>query len=42
MGGPTAALSPEESVAGLFTVLTTLTPAQSGRFIAWNGNEVAW
>ncbi|MDA0367776.1 MAG: SDR family oxidoreductase [Proteobacteria bacterium] len=42
MGGPTAALSIDESVGGLFKVVETLTPNDSGRFIAWNGDDVPW
>jgi len=42
MGGPNAALSVDESVGGLVEVAKALTPADSGRFIAWNGEDVPW
>lgn len=42
MGGRSAPLSAEESVRGLKAVLGRLTPAQSGRFLAWDGTEVPW
>ncbi|MBV6631957.1 MAG: SDR family oxidoreductase [Alphaproteobacteria bacterium] len=42
MGGPSAALSVEESTGGLFKVLNGLTAADNGRFINYAGEEVAW
>jgi hypothetical protein len=42
MGGPSAALTVGESVGGMVKVITPLTPADSGRFIAWNGEDVPW
>jgi NAD(P)-dependent dehydrogenase (short-subunit alcohol dehydrogenase family) len=42
MGGPGAALTIEESVGGMVEVVRKLTPADSGRFIAWNGEDVPW
>ena len=42
MGGPTAALTIDESVSGMVEVAEALTPADSGRFIAWNGEDVPW
>lgn len=42
MGGPSAALTVGESVGGMVKVITALTPADSGRFIAWNGEDVPW
>lgn len=42
MGGSEAPLSPPESVAGMIQVLDRLTPADNGRFLAWNGQELPW
>ena len=42
MGGPEAALTIDQSVNGMVELLKKLTPADSGRFIAWNGEDVAW
>ena len=42
MGGPDAPLSPEQSAAGLIRLIDGLTLAKSGKFLAWNGKELAW
>jgi NAD(P)-dependent dehydrogenase (short-subunit alcohol dehydrogenase family) len=42
MGGPGADLSPEESVRGMIAVLERLGPADSGRFLSYDGAEVPW
>jgi NAD(P)-dependent dehydrogenase (short-subunit alcohol dehydrogenase family) len=42
MGGPGAPLSPAESVAGMRRVIDGLDRAHSGRFLAYDGSEVAW
>lgn len=42
MGGSNATLSPEESVAGMITVIQGLTPADSGRFLDYSGKELPW
>jgi NAD(P)-dependent dehydrogenase (short-subunit alcohol dehydrogenase family) len=42
MGGPKAPLSPEESAAGMRRVIAGLTPADSGRFLQWDGQELPW
>jgi len=42
MGGPEAALTIDQSVNGMVELLKKLTPADSGRFIAWNGEDVPW
>ena len=42
MGGERADLTPEESVAGLLQVMERATPADAGRFLAWDGTEVPW
>lgn len=34
--------SPPEAAANLLTVIFGLTPAQSGRFFAWDGAEIPW
>mgnify|MGYP000990814217 CR=1 FL=1 len=41
MGGPDANLSAEESVDGMLLVIDSLTKNQSGRFFAYDGQEVA-
>jgi NAD(P)-dependent dehydrogenase (short-subunit alcohol dehydrogenase family) len=42
MGGPAAPLSPQESVAGLITVIERLETANSGKFWSYTGQELAW
>lgn len=42
MGGPEAEISASESVAGMRRVLATLTPADSGAFLAYDGSTIAW
>ena len=42
MGGPKADLSVEESVKGIKLVLDSLTPADHGKFLAWNGETHQW
>jgi NAD(P)-dependent dehydrogenase (short-subunit alcohol dehydrogenase family) len=42
MGGPDADLEPEESVRGLLRVIDGLTPADTGRFLRYDGTEVPW
>ena len=42
MGGSSAPLEPEESVAGMRNVIESLGPAQSGGFFAYDGAEVPW
>lgn len=42
MGGPRAALTVEESVAGMLKVLYSLDKNSHNKFIQWDGNEVAW
>jgi hypothetical protein len=42
MGGPSAHLSPQESVASMLPVIDRLTPTDSGRFLNYDGREVAW
>ena len=42
MGGRDARLSPEESVAALRAIIERLTPADSGRFINYTGDEIPW
>lgn len=41
MGGGAAAISPEESAAGLLARLDALSPATSGRFETWDGRPHA-
>lgn len=42
MGGPSAPLSVEESVAGLRRVIEQLGPEQSGGFYSYDGSEIPW
>ncbi|CCM05999.1 uncharacterized protein FIBRA_08242 [Fibroporia radiculosa] len=40
--GPHADLDPEESISGVLKVLTTVTTADSGKFLRYNGTELPW
>ena len=42
MGGPAAALAPEESIGGLRRVIDGLTIADSGKFLSYEGRELPW
>lgn len=42
MGGSGAAISAEESVAGMRKVIAALGPAQSGKFFHYTGREYPW
>ena len=42
MGGEGAQLSPEDSAANLLKLIDKLDVASTGRFLAWNGKELAW
>jgi NAD(P)-dependent dehydrogenase (short-subunit alcohol dehydrogenase family) len=42
MGGPDAPLSPSQSAQSLFKTITSLTMAQSGRFLGRDGEPYAW
>jgi NAD(P)-dependent dehydrogenase (short-subunit alcohol dehydrogenase family) len=42
MGGAGAPLSPEQSVSGMRQVIAGLTPADSGKFLTWQGHERPW
>ena len=42
MGGQNAALSVEESAAGLLHVIDRLTPDDSGSFLDWQGQSLPW
>jgi len=42
MGGKDAPLEPEPSIAGMRKVIEGLKPSRSGRFINYDGSEVAW
>jgi NAD(P)-dependent dehydrogenase (short-subunit alcohol dehydrogenase family) len=42
MGGEGAQLSPEDSAANLLKLIDRLDIASTGRFLAWNGKELAW
>ncbi|KAI0638077.1 NAD-P-binding protein [Trametes polyzona] len=42
MGGQEAKLEPEESVAGIIKVITSATPADSGKYLRYNGEEIPW
>jgi hypothetical protein len=42
MTGQQASISPEESVSAIRTLLGTLIPRDSGRFLDYCGKDVAW
>lgn len=42
MGGATAPLTPTESVASMIKVIAGLSPADSGSFLNYNGEEISW
>ncbi len=42
MGGSSAPLSPEESVAGMRRVIEGLGPEQAGGFYAYDGSKIPW
>jgi len=41
-GGRTADISPQQSVAGIYKVFCSLTSAQSGAFLDWKGDQLAF
>jgi hypothetical protein len=42
MGGSSAPLEPEESVAGMRRVIDRLEPKDSGSFFAYDGSTIPW
>ncbi|WP_299439587.1 SDR family oxidoreductase [uncultured Rhodospira sp.] len=42
MGGPHALITPEQSITGLRGLIAAATPADNGRFLAYDGQEVPW
>jgi NAD(P)-dependent dehydrogenase (short-subunit alcohol dehydrogenase family) len=42
MGGPRGELAPDESVRSMRRVIEAAGPEASGRFFAWNGDEIPW
>lgn len=42
MGGPTADISPEQSVSGMRHTIALLTRERSGRFFTYDGQEIPW
>jgi NAD(P)-dependent dehydrogenase (short-subunit alcohol dehydrogenase family) len=42
MGGDGAQLTPDQSAAQLLKLIDKLDLASTGRFLAWNGKELAW
>lgn len=42
MGGPSARISPEESVSGMMELLDNLTPGHSGSFWHTDGRQLPW
>lgn len=42
MGGEAANLSVEESVSGMKEIISKLTIEHSGRFYAYDGQEIPW
>lgn len=42
MGGVNAQLTTQESASGLFNLISSLNMQQSGKFLSWEGEELAW
>ncbi len=42
MGGPSALISVEQSVSGMRRVIERLAPADSGKFLSYDGLEIPW
>jgi NAD(P)-dependent dehydrogenase (short-subunit alcohol dehydrogenase family) len=42
MGGGNASLNPDVSVAAQRKLIAALTPADTGRYLAYDGNEIPW
>ena len=42
MGGPNATLTPEQAVSHMRHTLANITPEQSGQFLSFDGNTIAW
>jgi NAD(P)-dependent dehydrogenase (short-subunit alcohol dehydrogenase family) len=42
MGGPSAPLSPQESVQGMVRIIDAATTADHGRFLAYDGRALPW
>jgi NAD(P)-dependent dehydrogenase (short-subunit alcohol dehydrogenase family) len=42
MGGPNAEITPEESAAGIASVIANASLASTGKFLKWNGEEHPW
>ena len=42
MGGPHALITPDASITGLRRLIAQATPADNGRFFAYDGQEVPW
>ena len=42
MGGPTGALTPEESAKGIINVISGLSAEQNGSFLTWEGKTHTW
>ncbi|KAI0650962.1 NAD-P-binding protein [Trametes meyenii] len=42
MGGQNGLLEPKESVANILKVINSVTPADSGKFLRHNGEEIPW
>ncbi len=42
MGGPSAMITPEQSVSGMRKVISNLTAEDSGKFFAYDGQAIPW
>ncbi len=42
MGGPDATVTPEDSAAGIFRMMTTATPEMNGCFFNYDGTSLPW
>ncbi|KAI0325662.1 NAD-P-binding protein [Cubamyces sp. BRFM 1775] len=42
MGGKEGLLEPEESISGILKIVTSATPADSGKYLRYNGESLPW
>ena len=42
MGGPNGLIDAEESAAGLYERIAETSPANSGRFVDYKGDDIPW
>ena len=42
MGGPNAALDPDDAARQIYATVESLTPDQNGQFLRWDGTVHPW